>query len=125
MTAELDEYKKRFLAINAATRLSKGSSAVGFGGMPAGNGMSDVNFEFEFPRFGSLPGPAPATGDFYAKSVSSPVSPYNQGGGSESSATSQQRSSESPATLRNSDSPSAATWKPPSASCSTVSDGRR
>lgn len=58
MQAELGEYKKR-LALMSNTRDPKPSSAATqrttFGNAVLGN-MNDVNFQFEFPKFGQLPG---------------------------------------------------------------------
>jgi AP-1-like factor len=62
MAAELKEYRKRLASQASNNRISSGS-----GGMPsylAGKGLhniisnpNDVNFSFEFPKFGKLPGP--------------------------------------------------------------------
>lgn len=63
MSAELQEYKKRFSATNGlgrSTSLNKSAPAY-LSGKGLGNGgannPSDINFSFEFPRFGRLPGP--------------------------------------------------------------------
>lgn len=63
MAIELREYKKR-LSINGAARPSIGANPVpsylakglGLGALPTNN-PNDVNFQFEFPKFGQLPGP--------------------------------------------------------------------
>jgi AP-1-like transcription factor len=60
MTVELNEYKKRM------ELLSKSRSTYPHGGQqvfgnPIFNNINDVNFQFEFPRFGQLPG-APSNG---------------------------------------------------------------
>ncbi|KAK8014485.1 hypothetical protein PG990_007781 [Apiospora arundinis] len=62
MTMELNEYKKR-LAVTPAPRLSSGTSPQqnlqrGVFGAGLVNTMNDVNFQFEFPKFGVLPGPS-------------------------------------------------------------------
>ncbi|KAH6618064.1 transcription factor PAP1-domain-containing protein [Chaetomium sp. MPI-SDFR-AT-0129] len=54
MTVELNEYKKRFSALTNG-RPSQGP-ATPFGSLFVNN-LNDVNFQFEFPKFGSLPGP--------------------------------------------------------------------
>ena len=56
MTTEILQYKQR-VAVNAdpSKSVSKGANA-GFG-KPALNNLGDVNFQFEFPKFGVLPGP--------------------------------------------------------------------
>lgn len=54
MTVELNEYKKRFSALTNG-RPSQGPAAP-FGNLFVNN-LNDVNFQFEFPKFGSLPGP--------------------------------------------------------------------
>lgn len=59
MTAELTEYKKRVgMSINTRSPMPMTSSRVL--GTPLSTGLNDVNFQFEFPKFGVLPGP-PAT----------------------------------------------------------------
>jgi len=56
MTVELNEYKKRLANFPTSTR---GSGPAGPFGAPLTRGINDVNFQFEFPKFG-LPG-APST----------------------------------------------------------------
>lgn len=58
MTAELAEYKRR-LSLLASRPLPQGRHRPGFG-VPAMGNISDVNFQFDFPRFGVLPGTTPA-----------------------------------------------------------------
>lgn len=65
MTMELNEYKKR-LSLAPAPRVSSGPSPqqqLSRGTFGAGlvNTMNDVNFQFEFPKFGLLPGPSEGT----------------------------------------------------------------
>lgn len=55
MTSELNEYKTRF-SIMRNRSASGGTPRVGFGA-PAVSHPSDVSFQFEFPKFGVLPGP--------------------------------------------------------------------
>lgn len=57
---ELAEYKKR-LSLASSTRTPNNLSArhPAFGHAVIGN-LNDVNFQFEFPKFGQLPGPAPS-----------------------------------------------------------------
>ncbi|KUJ23001.1 PAP1-domain-containing protein [Mollisia scopiformis] len=67
MSMELREYRKRLSLTGGVNRSSSQN-----GGLPpylagkgltngAANNPNDVNFQFEFPRFGRLPGPASAT----------------------------------------------------------------
>lgn len=59
MTAELSEYKKRFTVMaNHRTPNPTGSRPTF--GSAAINDLNDVNFQFEFPKFGQLPGPSPS-----------------------------------------------------------------
>ncbi|PVH84130.1 PAP1-domain-containing protein [Cadophora sp. DSE1049] len=89
MSMELREYRKR-LSLNggaARTSLTNGlppylANSFGNGGL---NNPNDVNFQFEFPRFGRLPGPAATTAN-PTRSSSSPsvaskqaVSPVEKG----------------------------------------------
>lgn len=56
MTMELNEYKKKLSLVNNTRAVSGGSRPV-FGDGLVSN-LNDVNFQFEFPKFGVLPGPA-------------------------------------------------------------------
>ncbi|CAK7223330.1 DNA-binding transcription factor yap1 [Sporothrix curviconia] len=59
MTVELNEYKKRMeLLSRSRTAYSQGSSRPVFGNSMINN-INDVSFQFEFPKFGQLPGPSP------------------------------------------------------------------
>lgn len=73
MTAELSEYKKRVTIAGTSGRpaLLTNSNVRPFG-QPIVNNISDVNFQFEFPKFGVLPGPAPVSNPVSAKSSFSP-----------------------------------------------------
>ncbi|ROW06636.1 hypothetical protein VPNG_06721 [Cytospora leucostoma] len=59
MTAELSEYKKRFSSM-VNTRTPNLTGARPTFGSAAINNLNDVNFQFEFPKFGQLPGPPPS-----------------------------------------------------------------
>ncbi|KAH7397825.1 BAP1, transcription factor bZIP [Cadophora sp. MPI-SDFR-AT-0126] len=90
MSIELREYRKRLSLNGGATRtsLTNGlppylANSFGNGGL---NNPSDVNFQFEFPRFGRLPGPPVTTTANPARSSTSPsvaskqaVSPVEKG----------------------------------------------
>ncbi|RDW85666.1 hypothetical protein BP5796_03991 [Coleophoma crateriformis] len=63
MSMELREYKKRLSVTGTNTRASSFGTGLppyltgkGLGGGAVGN-LNDVNFQFDFPRFGRLPGP--------------------------------------------------------------------
>lgn len=62
MTTELGEYKKRLSSIvnTRPSSLSGGGPRPTFGHAVINN-LNDVNFQFEFPKFGQLPGPSPTT----------------------------------------------------------------
>ncbi|KAH7040288.1 transcription factor PAP1-domain-containing protein [Microdochium trichocladiopsis] len=54
LTVELAEYKKRLTQANTSGRsVSAGNARTGFG-TPAVQNLSDVNFHFEFPKFGGV-----------------------------------------------------------------------
>lgn len=71
MTAELTQYKHKMAAMSQNKTLSR--EKVPFGNA-AVNNLSDVNFQFEFPKFGTLPGPPTKS----QRSISSPVSPQEK-----------------------------------------------
>ncbi|KAM0331612.1 hypothetical protein ACHAQA_003291 [Verticillium albo-atrum] len=73
MTAELNEYKTRFAAMNNRSASQSKAPSLGFGASAIGN-LNDVNFQFEFPKFGVLPGPPVANKPSPQNSVS-PISP--------------------------------------------------
>ncbi|KAF3761370.1 PAP1-domain-containing protein, partial [Cryphonectria parasitica EP155] len=60
MTTELNQYKKK-LSVMATHRNSNpsGGGRPLFGNAVISN-LNDVNFQFEFPKFGQLPGPTPS-----------------------------------------------------------------
>lgn len=70
MTNELKQYKQKLSLLNSTKPLSR--EKVPFGNA-AVNNLSDVNFQFEFPKFGMLPGP-PANKQ-PQRSTSQPISP--------------------------------------------------
>jgi len=85
MSAELAEYKKRFAATNGlgrSTSLNHSAPPYLSGkGLANGgaNNPSDVNFSFEFPRFGRLPGPPQPISTLSSPSdYSSPTLSQNQ-----------------------------------------------
>jgi AP-1-like factor len=55
MTVELNEYKKRLSMLSGGRPVPQGPASA-FGSLFVNN-LNDVNFQFEFPKFGSLPGP--------------------------------------------------------------------
>lgn len=74
MTTELNQYKQRVSLMtqnNSPQSRDKYSNLSKF----AVNGLNDVNFQFEFPKFGVLPGP-PASKPH--RSVSQPISPQQK-----------------------------------------------
>lgn len=69
MTAELNQYKQKVTVMSTTKSLPR--EKVPFGSAAVSN-LSDVNFQFEFPKFGMLPGPP------VSKTGSSPTSPDQQ-----------------------------------------------
>nr|XP_036587054.1 bZIP transcription factor (ap-1) [Colletotrichum truncatum]KAF6797784.1 bZIP transcription factor (ap-1) [Colletotrichum truncatum] len=83
MTAELNEYKTKLTAMSTLS-VTRNKSPMGFGA-PVISNLSDVNFQFEFPKFGVLPGaqmpkPAQRSGSSASPRTngSNPVSPLNK-----------------------------------------------
>lgn len=72
MTVELNEYKKRISLISSGRPTYQGP--IKPFGAPFLNNMNDVNFQFEFPKFGTLPGPN-LTNETKKSSTSTPPSP--------------------------------------------------
>lgn len=72
MTAELNQYKQKVTIMSTTKALPR--EKVPFGSAAVSN-LGDVNFQFEFPKFGMLPGP-PAN----KTQGSSPTSPDQQKG---------------------------------------------
>jgi AP-1-like factor len=71
MTTELKQYKQRLSVV--ANQKPAPREKSNFGSAAVSN-LSDVNFQFNFPKFGSLPGPQ----DKPQRSISQPISPPNQ-----------------------------------------------
>jgi AP-1-like factor len=69
ITAELGHYKQRMTLVSP--KASTQARAQPFGNAAVSN-INDVSFQFEFPKFGTLPGP-PAKA--HQKSMSQPISP--------------------------------------------------
>ncbi|KAG5984265.1 hypothetical protein E4U55_005423 [Claviceps digitariae] len=68
MTTELAQYKQR-LAVMMHKPASREKTLFGDAAL---NNLSDVNFQFEFPKFGALPGPPIDS----MQSTSQPISPH-------------------------------------------------
>jgi AP-1-like factor len=70
MSVELNEYKKRVTIQNTSGRPASmlANSNLGAFGQPIVSNINDVNFQFEFPKFGALPGPSPASNRDSSKS---------------------------------------------------------
>ncbi|AEO64103.1 uncharacterized protein THITE_2109887 [Thermothielavioides terrestris NRRL 8126] len=56
LTMELNEYKKRLSLLSSGRSVAQGPAAHTFGNLFVDK-LNDVNFQFEFPKFGNLPGP--------------------------------------------------------------------
>ncbi|ETS78201.1 hypothetical protein PFICI_10263 [Pestalotiopsis fici W106-1] len=76
MTTELNEYKKRLSLVNNSTRPAATNNRGQVFGSNLVNNLNDVNFQFEFPKFGVLPGPTQKAGSLNGRSPSFP-SPSN------------------------------------------------
>lgn len=78
MTVELTEYKKRLSVMvnNRAAPTVPGKRST-FGNAVIGN-LNDVNFQFEFPKFGQLPGPTPSPSTNGLQNGRSSASPRSQ-----------------------------------------------
>lgn len=63
MTVELSEYKKRVTIQNTSGHSASilANNNLRTFGQPVVSSVNDVNFQFEFPKFGVLPGPSPAS----------------------------------------------------------------
>ncbi|KAF7543575.1 hypothetical protein G7Z17_g10630 [Cylindrodendrum hubeiense] len=73
MTSELNQYKSRVTLMTNPKAIPR--EKVPFGNA-AVNNLSDVNFQFEFPKFGMLPGPPSVNKT--QKPSSQPTSPHQQ-----------------------------------------------
>ncbi|KAL7938478.1 PAP1 domain-containing protein [Trichoderma chlorosporum] len=74
ITAELNHYKQRMTLATPKTSVQTARTQP-FGNA-ALNNLNDVSFQFEFPKFGTLPGGPPAKS--HQKSMSQPISPSSQ-----------------------------------------------
>lgn len=72
ITAELNQYKQRLSVLSTHNKPTSRERDFLSGG--ALNGIGDVSFQFEFPKFGSLPGPPVAK-----QPTSQPISPQQNG----------------------------------------------
>ncbi|KAI8965179.1 PAP1-domain-containing protein [Daldinia sp. FL1419] len=92
LTMELNEYKKKLMLLNTSSSVSNPKRTSVFGQAAIQN-LNDVNFQFEFPKFGVLPGPQnppkAANNSLYYSSSSgnSPNSQTNSPGKSKDRAT--------------------------------------
>ncbi|THV48131.1 hypothetical protein BGAL_0266g00060 [Botrytis galanthina] len=80
MSMELREYKKRLSLTGGINRGSNGNAPAYFAGkgLPSASANpNDVNFQFEFPRFGRLPGPPITNGSSSVGPSNSPISSQN------------------------------------------------
>lgn len=79
MNTELAEYKKRLTVVNNNVRSMPSSSGASVFGSNLVNNLSDINFQFEFPKFGVLPGPQQTspTGNGRSPSVPSPSNSFS------------------------------------------------
>lgn len=76
MTTELNEYKKRLSLANNSIRPAATNPRGQVFGSNLVNNLNDVNFQFEFPKFGVLPGPPQKAGNINGRTPSFP-SPAN------------------------------------------------
>ncbi|KAH6647634.1 transcription factor PAP1-domain-containing protein [Truncatella angustata] len=76
MNMELSEYKKRLTVVNNNMRSAPTGSSRPVFGQNLVNNLNDVNFMFEFPKFGVLPGPQQSPGNTNTRPSSFP-SPSN------------------------------------------------
>lgn len=83
MTTELNQYKQRLSAVANTKAIPRDKMPFG---NAAVNNLSDVNFQFEFPKFGMLPGPAvnKSQGESHPTSPQQGISPSNKNGASSS-----------------------------------------
>ncbi|RYO75096.1 hypothetical protein DL764_010592 [Monosporascus ibericus] len=94
MTVELGEYRKRLTLLGNGTRSAAAAARNHPVGQPAIQNLSDVNFQFEFPKFGVLPGPSNVTANSNTKRSTSYPSPSSSNTTSQNSP--QERSSDKP-----------------------------
>jgi AP-1-like factor len=79
MTVELSQYKKRvsLLSGKPVQPVQPAQRAPHFGSLFVNN-LNDVNFQFEFPKFGSLPGPPVNNNNNAKKPSAAPSQPSKQ-----------------------------------------------
>ncbi|RYP51700.1 hypothetical protein DL768_003001 [Monosporascus sp. mg162] len=94
MTAELGEYRKRLTLLGNGTRSVAAAARNHPFGQPAIQNLNDVNFQFEFPKFGILPGPSNVGANSNTKRSTSYPSPSSSNTTSQNSP--QERSSDKP-----------------------------
>ncbi|RYP81834.1 hypothetical protein DL770_005789 [Monosporascus sp. CRB-9-2] len=94
MTVELSEYRKRLTLLGNGTRSAAAATRNQSFGQPALQNLNDVNFHFEFPKFGTLPGPSNVSANSNAKRSTSYPSPSSSNTTSQNSP--QERSSDKP-----------------------------
>lgn len=77
MTVELTEYKKKVSLMVNSRASNVSTKRPTFGHAVIGN-LNDVNFQFEFPKFGQLPGPTPSPSTHGASNGRPSASPRSQ-----------------------------------------------
>lgn len=77
MTMELNEYKKRLSLLNNSQRSAPINPSRQVFGSNLVNNLNDVNFQFEFPKFGILPGHQNSSAQGSSPSFSSPTNTYS------------------------------------------------
>ena len=76
MTVELNEYKKRMELLSKSRSPYVQAGRHVFGN-PLLNNINDVSFQFEFPKFGQLPGPGPAPAPLATTPAATPSTTNN------------------------------------------------
>ncbi|CAI4217724.1 unnamed protein product [Parascedosporium putredinis] len=94
---ELDEYKRKVQVIGNTRSTTRDRVPRASFGQPAVNNLNDVHFQFEFPRFGFLPGP-PANSKPVNGQHSSSASPQTQSNYASPTDASSNKQHNSPAT---------------------------
>jgi AP-1-like factor len=94
MTTELNQYKQRLSLLPDQKPTVHSKQPFG---NPAVSNLNDINFQFNFPKFGSLPGPQPNKPQ---RSVSQPISPHQQQQQATSPTKSQMSDNKSPPNLQ-------------------------
>ncbi|KXX76835.1 AP-1-like transcription factor [Madurella mycetomatis] len=94
MTTELNEYKKQ-VTLLSSSRIAHQGPARPFGAAFFNN-MNDVNFQFEFPKFGALPGPPVTNEPKKSSTATSTSAPTERRGTEQQSPTDTSRNGVSP-----------------------------